>query len=288
MNIAVLSAGEMGAAIGGALLADGHHVSTLLENRGKETAARVLEQEISVAASLTGLLEEADLLLSIVPPAAAYSLAERVATAAGAAETSFTFVECNAVSPDTAKSIEALFRDQPVTFVDGGIVGSPPAENRQPRLYLSGDVSDELQATGGKAFTIRTLGGAIGSASALKLCYAAVTKGTNTLLTAALVAADRYGLLEPMAEELSASQPALYDRATANISRLPADAARWAPEMRHISEAFGAVGVPGAIHEGIALMLELLAASEYGSETRRTQDLSRSALDTVRGITPDR
>lgn len=278
----------MGAAIGGALRADGHKVLTLLEGRGKETAERVREQGLSVLPSLAALLAEADLLLSIVPPASAYALASEVATVAGNEAASFTFVECNAVSPDVVTSIADLFAGQDVTVVDGGIVGAPPAEGRQPRLYLSGKVPPALQSTSGTAYTLRELGGSIGLASALKLCYAAVTKGTNTLLAAAMVAADRYGLLEPMAAELSESQPALYARAEANLSRLPADAARWAPEMREISAAFESVGVPGSIHEGIARMLEILANSEYGNETRRTRDLERSALDTVRGVSPTR
>jgi 3-hydroxyisobutyrate dehydrogenase-like beta-hydroxyacid dehydrogenase len=274
----------MGAAIGGRLVAAGHTVTTLLAGRGEATADRARDAGFQSAESMGHLLGDADLFLSIVPPASAFAVAKRVAKEARTGGAVFDFIECNAISPAQARAIEAMFEGTQVDIVDGGIVGGPPADESLPRLYVSGEVPTALQDLDGIAFRLRAVDGGIGAASALKLCYAAITKGTNALLAAALLAAERHGLLDPLTAELSESQPMLYGRAEANISRLPADSARWAPEMRYVAEAFESVGVTGELHLGAARMLDLLADSIYGHETRRTRDTGRSALETIKGL----
>jgi 3-hydroxyisobutyrate dehydrogenase-like beta-hydroxyacid dehydrogenase len=140
----------------------------------------------------------------------------------------------------------------------------------------------------GTAFDIVHLGTDPGTASAMKMVYASITKGTNALLAAAFVTAERNGLLEPLMAELASSQPGMLRRAEANIGRMPADAARWAPEMREIARTFDAAGMPGDIHRGTAETMEFLARSAFGTETRRTIDRSRTMSQTVRAIAKGR
>jgi 3-hydroxyisobutyrate dehydrogenase-like beta-hydroxyacid dehydrogenase len=274
----------MGAGIADALTRKaGCPVHTVIEGRSAETVARAAEAGMIACPDMAALVTECDLVLSVVPPAIARETADGIAQAMRAAGKYPDFVECNAVSPGTLSEIAALFSDLDVRFIDGGIVGSPPGGTR-PRLYVSGPLSDPLMGLDGTAFDIVHLGPDPGSASAMKMVYASITKGTNALLAAALVTAERNGLLEPLIAELGSSQPQMLRRAEANISRMPADAARWAPEMREIAATYDAAGLPGDIHRGTAAMMEFLGRSEFGSETRRTLDRTRTLSQTVKAI----
>ncbi|MEM9208801.1 MAG: DUF1932 domain-containing protein [Pseudomonadota bacterium] len=284
MQIAILSAGEMGAFVGRELCAAGHTVSTVVAGRGAETVERAEEAGMQVLPGLVPLLQGAEMVLSILPPAVARSVAIDIASTARDAGRDFVFLECNAVSPAHVQTIAACFEKTGCCFVDGGIVGGPPRGDYRPHLYVSGDIPAGLGEALNPAFDVRSLGPDIGTASAMKMCYAAMTKGLNSLLAAALLAAGRYRLLDELAAELAESQPELLARAESFVPRLPSDAERWAPEMRFIAECFSAVNVTGQFHLGAAEILDLLAASEFGHETRRSRDRHRSACDTVRAL----
>jgi hypothetical protein len=139
----------------------------------------------------------------------------------------------------------------------------------------------------GRAYDLVRLGADIGQAAAMKMVYAAMTKGSNALLTAGYLAAEQHQLLDVFVGELEASQPALFRRAEANIARLPADAARWVFEMQEIASTLRSVGLPGGFHDGAAEIMALLAQSAFGDETRRTRDASRSAIETIRTVARD-
>jgi 3-hydroxyisobutyrate dehydrogenase-like beta-hydroxyacid dehydrogenase len=283
-TVAIVSPGEMGAGIACALTrVAGCRVFTVLEGRSRETVERARESGMIACADLGEMVASCELVLSVVPPAIAAQTAAEIAQAMFSVDGKPDFVDCNAVSPDTLAEIANSFAGLDARFVDAGIIGAPP-EQKRPRLYVSGPRSAPLMALDGIAFDIVPLGPDAGRASAMKIVYASITKGTNALLAAALVTAERNGLLEPLLDELQSSQAQLFRRADANVGRLPADAARWAPEMMEIARTFDAAGMPGDIHRGTAAMMEHLARSEFGSETRRTQDRARTMSQTVKAI----
>ena len=183
--------------------------------------------------------------------------------------------------------IAASFEPTGTVFVDAGIIGGPPSGASRPRFYVSGPKVDVLEALNGSGYDLVRLGPDIGQAAAMKMVYAAMTKGSNALLTAGYLAAEQHALLAEFVTELGASQPALHRRAEANIARLPADAARWVFEMQEIASTLRSVGLPGGFHDGAAEIMTLLAQSAFGGETRRTRDTSRSAGETVRTVAKD-
>ena len=132
---------------------------------------------------------------------------------------------------------------------------------------------------------MRDLGGAIGRASALKMCYAAVTKGTSALQFAQLAAASRLGVDEALAAELAESQAATYAGMRRALPGLPAKARRWIEEMRQIAATFEAVGVPGGFHRGAAALYELLSATPFADEPEEAVDRSRTLETTVAALT---
>ena len=128
---------------------------------------------------------------------------------------------------------------------------------------------------------MRRLGDDIGRASAMKMVYAAITKGTFTLHAAALTAARVHGLSEPFHAELEESQPAAFAAMNRMVPRLPLDAARWVGEMHEIRDTLAAAGLPAGFHQGAAEVFELLARTPVAAETRETVDASRTLDDAL-------
>ncbi len=288
LNIGMLGCGEMGAAIGGAFVAAEFGVSTPLDGRSDETRIRARECGLSEAENTEAMVAGADIVFSVLPPSQAASAAQEVARIAKAIRRPFTFVEANAVSPDTARSMAELFEGSAVRFVDGGLVGGPPGTGRRPRLYGSGYECSALKSLDTIAFDLIHLSDEIGQASGFKMAYAALTKGMNTLLTAGLLAAEEMGFLSSYVAELESSQNPLLKRAEANVPRLPADAARWTREMEEIRDTFQELGLPGGFHQAAADIMDLLANSRYGTETRRTLDRRRTMQQTIKDVSADR
>jgi len=236
-TVALLSPGDMGSAVGRRLREGGLRVVTSLAGRSEGTRARAVEADIEDAGSLAAAVARADLVLSILPPGRALELARAVGRDAGP-----LYVDCNAVSPTTAQAIGAAVGDR---YVDAGIIGGPGA----PRLYVSGPHATELA---GLPLDVRVLDGEIGHASALKMCYAALTKGLTALLTESMVTAEALGVTRALRAELADSQPEFLRSARSGLPRMVPKAYRWIAEMEEIAATFGAVGLTPLMLEGAA------------------------------------
>ena len=128
---------------------------------------------------LDRLVTEADLVLSIIPPAQAVNVARQVADALRSAHADTPFADCNAVSPETTRAMAGIIDDAGGRFMDASIIGGPPRRGASPRFYVSGEHASVLAELDGKGIDVRTMGGPIGRASAIKMCYAALTKGAR-------------------------------------------------------------------------------------------------------------
>jgi 3-hydroxyisobutyrate dehydrogenase-like beta-hydroxyacid dehydrogenase len=197
--------------------------------------------------SIDALASECDLLLSICPPHAAVGVARAVAGFGG------VYVDANAISPETARTIARIIGDG---YVDGGIIGPPPAHAGTTRLYLSGARAGEVAAAfEGTALEPRELDGDL-TASALKMAYAAWTKGSAALLLAIQATAAELGVDAPLHEEWALSQPDAPGRLASAQAAAEAKAWRWAPEMREIAATFAAAGQPDGFHLAAAAVYE--------------------------------
>jgi 3-hydroxyisobutyrate dehydrogenase-like beta-hydroxyacid dehydrogenase len=275
-SIGVVSTGDMGHAVARTLRDGGHDVFTSLAGRSARTAALAAEAGIADAGTLTDVVARADILLSIMSPAAAESFARDTADAVRASGRAPLFVDCNAIAPGTSRDIGAIVRQAGSDYVDGGIIGAPPGRRTPTRLYVSGDRAEELAAFARPDMRIVPLGTDIGAASGLKMCYAALTKGTMTLDTLVLMGAARLGLAGDLRAEMIESQPVALERMERMVPWLAADAERWVGEMHEIAKTFAETDLTPRMHEGAAEMFELLAASPLAAETRQTADRSRT------------
>ena len=233
MNVGLLHPGEMGSAVGDALVAAGHTVVWASEGRSEATRARAAAFED--AGSVAEVVARSDVVLSVVPPHAALELARSLPRFDG------IYVDANAVSPETARAVgESVAR-----FVDGGIVGGPPA----PRLYLSGDEAGVVASLFDGSPIETEL---VANASALKCAYAGWTKGTAALILAIRDFARAEGVEDALVAEWARSQPELADRLAAAERSAAKKGWRWIGEMEEIASAFAADGLPPGFHQAAA------------------------------------
>ncbi len=248
----ILSPGEMGAGVGAALGATGLTVLTCLAGRSAASHERARAAGIEDVPDLATLVERCDLILSILVPARARGVAAQVGDAARSAGADTVLADCNAIAPQTVQAMEVDLEGSGVTLVDAGIVGGPPRNGQGPRVYASGSAAHLLGELDGRGIDVVDVGPEIGKASAVKMCYAAMTKGTTALRTALLVAARRLEVYDELIAEMENSQAAALGAAEQGMRRLPNVAYRWIGEMEEIASTFEHVGVTPDFHTGAA------------------------------------
>ncbi len=284
-RIAILSPGDMGHGVGKVLAERGYTVITCLAGRSQRTRELAAAAGFGDVPSLEDVVRKADLIMSILVPSQAVALATEVAQAMRATGTSRPFADCNAVSPRSASAIAAIIGGAGGDYIDAGIIGSSPARGAVPRIYTSGPGAGLMDELDGAGVAVRNLGRSIGRASAIKMCYASMTKGTNALRVAMLAAADSLGLYDELLEELGQSQGGTLSQMESGIPGLPANAGRWIGEMEEIAETFEQAGVTPRFHQGAAEMFRLLAATPFADESPETIDSGRTLQETIRAIT---
>jgi 3-hydroxyisobutyrate dehydrogenase-like beta-hydroxyacid dehydrogenase len=283
-TVAILSPGDMGSAVGAVLAGLGHRVVTCLDGRSARTRGLAAAAGFADLSPLSAMVAEADLVLSILPPAAAVDTARRVAAAMAAAGATPVYADCNAIAPATAREAGGAIAAVGAPFVDCGIVGPAPRKAPATRFYVSGPDCAPMHVLRSELIEVREIAAEVGRASALKMCYAALTKGSWTLHAALLTAAARLGVAGPLHAEFEYSQKDAYARMRARIPSLPVDAGRWVGEMEEIAATFAAAGVTPDFHRGAAAMFRLLDRTPFAAETRETTDRDRTLEATIEAL----
>jgi 3-hydroxyisobutyrate dehydrogenase-like beta-hydroxyacid dehydrogenase len=269
--VGLLHPGEMGAAVGRCLTAQGHTVLWASQGRSPATAERAAAAGLTDVGTVAELTGRAGIIFSVCPPIAALEVARSVAGFSG------LFVDANAIAPETARSVAAVLSagatGAGVTggprFADGGIIGPPPQPGADPaaghgtRLYLAGEPAAEVAALfAGTPVGAQVVDGGIGAASAVKTAYAAWTKGSAALLLAARSLAHQERVEGTLLEEWALSQPELAGRLQQAARSATAKGWRWEDEMTEIAAAMAAAGLPDGFH---------LAAAEIFRRSPRRQ-----------------
>jgi 3-hydroxyisobutyrate dehydrogenase-like beta-hydroxyacid dehydrogenase len=264
-TVGIISPGEMGHAIGAVLHQHGMRVITNVHGRSARTVNRAKAAGISEVADDETLVQEADVLLSLLPPNQAAGLAERIAAVLRKTGAPLLFVDGTAIAPRTAQALEQLLIAAGASFVDVGIIGAPPHPGGpNPRLYASGTRAAELARLRTYGLDVRVLGPSSGQASGLKMCYAAITKGLTALATEALVAGRALGLEEALAAEVQALP--LFRMIERSVPGMPPKAARWVGEMEEIARTFSDLGLPPQMPEGAAALYRFIEGTLLGAE----------------------
>ncbi len=245
-TIGLLNPGEMGTAVGASVVASGARVLWVSEGRGSATAERAREIGLEDAGTLDGLTGVSEIVLSVVPPHAALDVARHVIGRGFRG----LYVDANAVAPETARQIASVVEGAGARFVDGGIIG--PA-NRVPgaaRLYLSGAGASEVAPlfSAGPVNAV-VLDAPAGAASALKMSYAAWTKGSQALIACVRALAAAEGVADALLAEWKLSQPEATARSERAIRDNSRKAWRFVGEMDEIARSMKSAGLPPGFHE---------------------------------------
>lgn len=266
----------MGSAIAGRLVENGAKVLTYLEGRSAETIERA--KSVGMEPVELDRLAAADLILSIVPPAHAVDVAEAVAGAMRRCGSKATFMDCNAISPQTMTEVAAVFGRDCGIVLDGSIIGGPPKSGQTgPKLYVCGDDADITAILSQRGLQVRRIEGPLGAASALKMCYAGINKGVTGLGTAMLLAAIRSGADEALKRELQESLSDLDAKLVKGIPDMYPKAYRWVAEMEEIADFLGEDDPAALIFKGMAGLYRKMATDRESGGALAAQ------LDTLNG-----
>jgi 3-hydroxyisobutyrate dehydrogenase-like beta-hydroxyacid dehydrogenase len=275
-TIALLHPGAMGATVGRSLRAAGHSVLWSSDGRSAATAERAAAAELEEGGTLAETVLASDVVLSVCPPHAAAEVAEAVVAAGFRG----LYVDANAVSPQRARAIAERVDASGASFVDGGLVGPPAVKPGTTWLHLSGPRAAEVAAlvTAGP-LQVAVVSDRVGDASALKMCFAASTKGITALLAASLAAAERLGVRAA----LDAQREALAEGSAAELAervrRSSAKAWRFEGEMHEIADTFAAAGVPEGFHRAAAEIYRRMAGLSARTEMPPFEEVVLALLE---------
>ena len=235
-TVAFLYPGAMGASLAFTLHKRQPHLTLLTSLSARSTAT--LDRAASSGlenVSLTELVDRSDVIMSILPPSAAVTLAQEVLGALPNRTNPIPpiYIDANAISPTTCSEISQLLSSHDIPFIDGGVLGLPATDTFDPKIYFScakqwesqmKEVVDVLGGGGGgRGLKIEVLQGAgEGAASALKMCYGGINKG-YTGLASLIVLGEHFATdQKPMSLQLRfpTSSPAAHAHSPATADAL--------------------------------------------------------------------
>ncbi len=272
-KIGILHPGDMGISVAAAAVAGGNEVYWASEGRSLETRARAEGQSLRDARSVRALAERCELILSVCPPDAAEAVAEELIGHGFQG----LLVDANAISPARAVRIGERLAAAGAAFVDGGIIGGPAWQRGTTWLCLSGAAATRVAACfEGGPLEIEVLDGPVGRASALKMCYAAYTKGTTALLGAIMAAAENLGVRGPLYGHWARNGASFIPQSEKRVNEGAVKAWRWVGEMEEIAATFKAAGMPEGFH--------LAAAAFYRHLSGFKGEQAAPAIDAVLAV----
>ena len=260
--VGVLHPGAMGAAVGSALRPRAGAVIWAAAGRSRATSKRAELADLIGVPDVPALARRSNVIVSVCPPHAARDVAAEVAAAldpglAGTGHGAPVYVDANADSPATVRAIGDLLG--PDRVVDGAIIGPPAWEHGQTVLWLSGPAADEVaDLFAGSPFAARVLGAELGTASALKACFALQSKALPAIWLEIAAAARAAGVEEELREELGRTHVD-YAGALAAAAAAAPRAWRFAGEMDEAADTMAALDLPDGFSRAAAEIYRRLA-----------------------------
>ena len=267
-NIGILHPGEMGISIAASAINNGHQVYWMSGGRSDKTRVRAEEHGLIETDSLFNFCQSCEIIFSICPPHAA----EEVAKSVLAAKFKGYYLDANAISPERAIKIGELLEANHIQFVDGGIIGGAAWKPKETWLYLSGQQAPLIAACfpNGPLET-KVIGIESGKASALKMCYAAYSKGTTALLAAILATAESLGVRAELYRQWDLDDQDFSEQVNRRVRRVTAKAWRFEGEMKEIAATFQEAGLPDEFHQAAAEVYRRMSIFKDSAETPSLQ-----------------
>ncbi|MGD9943945.1 MAG: DUF1932 domain-containing protein [Burkholderiaceae bacterium] len=277
-KVGILHPGAMGVSVAAAARNSGCEVFWVADGRGPQTRERAQAQSLRDAGSLEALCATCSIIIGVCPPHAAEAMAAQIA----AQSFKGIYADVNAISPQRTQQIAAAMGEHGIAFVDGGIIGPPAWKPGTTWLSLCGpDAQRVADCFTAGPLQAEVIGDEIGAASALKMCYAAYTKGSTALLCASLATAARLGVRERLQQQWARDGSGLDARAPRLISEASVKGWRFVGEMDEIAATFAQAGLPAGFHQAAADLYRQLSAFR-GRAQPPTLDEVLDALDAQR------
>jgi 3-hydroxyisobutyrate dehydrogenase-like beta-hydroxyacid dehydrogenase len=246
----------MGISLAASAQNSGHTAYWVSKGRSQATHDRAQSQNLTDAGTLAALCDTCSVIVAICPPHAAMDVARQVIDA----NFQGLYVDANAIAPQTARKIAATMTQANIDVVDGSVIGGPAWEPGRTWLYLSGPKADRVPPCfDGGPLETAVIGEQAGEASALKMCFAAYTKGSTALLCAILAAAEELGVREALEAQWSRGGSDFADQTQNRVRRVTAKAWRFAGELDEIGATFEGVGLPGGFGRAAAEVYRRIA-----------------------------
>lgn len=274
-KIGILHPGEMGVSVAASAINSGHQVYWASQDRNDKTHLRAETHKLIEVDTLSQLCKISEIIFSVCPPHAAEDVAKSVI---GAGFKGF-YLDANATSPQRAVKIGHMMDENHISFIDGGIIGGPAWKPKETRLYLSGKYANIIADCFSKGpLETKIIGGEIGKASALKMCYAAYSKGTTALLSAILATAESLGVRDELYQQWDMDDPNFSQQVNRRTTRATAKAWRFEGEMHEIELTFQEAGLPNGFHKAAAEVYRRMANFKDTSETPELDDVLKALL----------
>ena len=249
-TVGILYPGEMGSAVGAVLRRDGLRVVTTLDGRGPRTRRRCAEAGLEVLDSLPAVAQVADVVLSLVPPAAACQVAGCYASCERPPGRRALYVDLNSVAPETAAEVARILAPAGVDFVDGAVHGLASRLAARGVVYLSGPSAGRVAEVLGRTLRVKVLGGEPGTASALRMLISGMTKGVISLFLEMGLAARRAGLLDEVLACYAEVYPGVMDIVGRILPTYPLHAGRRGDEVRELELMLRSLGMRPCLVSG--------------------------------------
>lgn len=263
LQIGIIHPGEMGISIAAAAQHNGPHVYWASAGRSVATHERAARHQLHDVGTVANLCAACSIIISLCPPHAA----EKIAEAVLAHNFRGLYLEANAVAPQRVTRLSEALATGGITLVDGCIIGGPAWTPGATHLYLSGPQAEAVAACFiNSPLATHVMGPEVGQASALKMCYAAYTKGTTALLSAILATAEQLKVREALNARWSQDEPGFAEQVERRVCQATAKAWRFVGEMEEIAATFREAGLPDEFHLGAAAIYRRLASFRTASE----------------------
>jgi 3-hydroxyisobutyrate dehydrogenase-like beta-hydroxyacid dehydrogenase len=275
-KIGILHPGEMGVSIAASAINSEHQVYWVSKGRSDKTRSRAEEHKLIEVDTFSNLCQTNEIIISVCPPHAAEDVAQAVI------DHGFKgyYLDANAISPQRAKRIGQLMETNGIHFIDGGIIGGPAWTPKETWLYLSGrDAKFIADCFSNGPLGTKIIDNEIGKASALKMCFAAYTKGTTALLAAILAAAEKLEVRDELYQQWDMDNADFVKQAEGKATRVTAKAWRFEGEMHEIASTFQEAGLPNGFHEAAAEIYHRMIGFKNSSQVPPIDEVLKVLLD---------
>ncbi|MFN2237541.1 MAG: DUF1932 domain-containing protein [Anaerolineales bacterium] len=274
-KLGILHPGEMGISIAASAQNSGCKVYWVSKDRSDQTRRRAELHHLEDARTLKNLCQISDVIVSVCPPDAAEEVSKQVL----AAGFQGLFIDANAISPQRSINIWQAFEDHGLDVVDGSIIGGPAWQPGRTWLYLSGAKAHQAaEYFSAGPLEIEIIGDKIGKASALKMCFAAYTKGTTALLSAILAASEELGVRDELEKQWSRGDTNFTEQTQQRVRHVTAKAWRFEGEMKEIASTLAGVGIPAGFHIAAGEIYHRMADFRYAAETPKLAEVLEALL----------